>query len=76
LESKNKDDHPSSNFLAEGGDKPPPPGTAGKLEGEPEYLNAGVEILPKLEALLSVDDGIYAIDPYFADWLRSVFHPN
>ena len=59
---------------AEGDDAPP--GTAKVLEGEPEYLNAGVEILPKLEALLNIDDGMYTIDPEFADWLRSVFHPN
>jgi len=42
----------------------------------PAYMAAGPELLPKLEALLNVEDGLFVVDAQLADWLRSVFHPN
>lgn len=52
-------------------------GTAAASGGkEPAYLSAGLGTLPKIEALLNVDDGMCEVDEEFADWLRSVFHPN
>jgi hypothetical protein len=53
-----------------------PPAQPPAPEELPAYVKAGPELLPKLEALLNLDDGVCGVDAELADWLHSVLHPN